>query len=345
MARKAKKNRSFWLWLTGLFLAGLVVCVVVLHLLWGELLAYQQATPQNAVLATILQLQQGEQPADLPPQLLPGKSTSEADYWAFAQELVKPLLAEYDSLRFFSSGDEQDLRYTVVNEEDHRVEFLLGRDQNHEWQAWPVVQAPYGCRIEAPANVRVFANDILLDENNMETQTDLQGFELAQTVPQRTTYVLEHLFKQPVIEAECDEGVCKLSWQGDTAVVITVVPPEEQAQTLTRFFDATARLYANFISEDAAFSQLAQSLVPGTTFHKKVRGFDNSWYVSHDSVEFENLTVENLCMEGPGTASADVRFTYIVKRDGLKARQYPSHYKLCAENTDSGWKLLDLQIK
>lgn len=339
---KPKQKSRFWVFLLALFLVGLAAGAFLLNYLWDKLEIYQKTTPQYAILQSIQQLQAGNATGEVPSQLLPNQFATQADYWRAAAAQTERLHTEYDALRFYSGGQVGETRYTVLDGEI-KVEFLL-LAEGSGWQAWPVVSAEYSCTVQAPAGVSVFADGVLLAEQAQPKSEAVAGFEEAKTQPEVLTYQLTELFAQPTLEVSCDWGICEIVWSDETAAQITVYPIEAQQTELYAFFEKVAKVYANFVSQDATFAQLSPHLLPDTTFYKNLRGFDNSWYVTHDSVVFENFTLENLVMEGQGLASAEASFDYIVKKEGLSNREYPSHYRLCAARNEDGWKLLNLQI-
>ena len=157
------------------------------------------------------------------------------------------------------------------------------------------------------------------------------------------------------IEASCaavvagntasEAGSCLVEWETPLKAVVTVEPSGEDAASLEDFLGRTARLYARYVSADVSFAELREVLVPGTGFYNGLRTFDSSWYVSHDSTDFEDFSVSQLEAFGPDAAAGTVRFTYMVYKEGLRPRSYPSVYRMYAVRQENGWKLLDLQVQ
>ena len=131
----------------------------------------------------------------------------------------------------------------------------------------------------------------------------------------------------------------------DLRITSTLGLTEEDAAALEGFFDRTARVYARYVSADASFAELQGALVGDTEFYNSLRTFDSSWYVSHDSTAFEDFSVSELESLGPDAAAGTVRFTYMVYKEGLRPRSYPSVYRMYAVRGENGWKLLDLQVQ
>lgn len=345
MAEKKRNARPFWPRLLGLALALTLAGGAALAWMWRALERYEAATPEASILSCIRAVQAGGEAPEPPYELLPGRFGSEKDYWAAAEKQLAALPASRDELRFFRTAQGEAVRYTVTAQEGQKAEFLLYPQQGG-WRAWPIVPALPDYSFTAPATARLWVNGVPLSYAEKVGGAAAPGFEaLGETAPQVYTYQVSGLLAPPELTAESDEGECLVEWSGERAAHVEVRLAGEAADELAAFLERAARVYAAFVSSDAAFSELSPLLVKDTAFYHDLRTFDSHWYVSHDSVEFEEMQVLELASAGGEAASGTVSFTYVVKKEGLKPRSYPSCYRMCAVRRDGAWRLLALQVK
>ena len=345
--RYGSRRRPFWPCLAGF---ALVLCALgggALAVLWGALERYEAATPEAAILRCVQAVQAGAlKEEEVPAALLPGRIATPGQYLDQARSLLEGLPAGRDALRFVHKGETDGAQaYVVVDDAGGQAEFLLF-PEGEGWQAWPRVQPLAAVTIRAPQGVSLSLDGQPLEEGEAAETSAVPGFEaLGEAAPRQCVWKVEGLLEQPELTAQIGAGSCLVEWETPLSALVTVEPNGEDAASLEDFFDRTARLYARYVSADAAFSELRGDLVPDTKFYNGLRTFDSSWYVSHDSTSFEDFSVSQLESFGPDAATGTVRFTYMVYKEGLRPRGYPSVYRMYAVRQEGGWKLLDLQVQ
>lgn len=341
------RPRPFWPWPVGFALVLFALGGAALAMLWGALERYEAATPEAAILRSVQAVQAGEvKEEDVPAAVLPGRFATAAQYLEEARALLEGLPTDRDSLRFVRRGEAGGAEeYVVVDEEGGRAEFLLFPEEKG-WRAWPRVQALSTVTIRAPKGVALTVDGRPLEESERSETAAVPGFEaLGEAAPQQCVWQVEGLLEQPEVTAQSEAGSCRVEWETPLSAVVTVEPNAQDAASLEEFLDRTARVYARYVSADASFAELKGALVQDTEFYNSLRTFDSSWYVSHDSTAFEEFSVSELESLGPDAAAGTVRFTYMVYKEGLRPRSYPSVYRMYAVREGEGWKLLDLQVQ
>lgn len=345
MNRVKRKNGPFWPWLAGLAMVCALAGGAALCFMWGALEAYEASTPETAILNCVRMAQAGESP-EPPYELLPGRFCKITDYWQAARPLLQALPVQRDELRFLKTGEEERPHYTVAAKEGDRAAFVLYPNEAGGWKAWPLVSALPDYTITAHEGVRLWVNGLALGETEQTGSRVAAGFEaLGETAPKELTYRISGLLAPPEITAESDQGVCRLEWPGEYVVRAETSLEGENAAEVSAFLEKTAKLYAAFVSDDADFGQLSPLLIPDTEFYHNLSTFDSHWYVSHDSVAFEDLQVTDLAAVSETAVSGTVSFTYVVKKEGLRPRSYASRYRMFAVKQEGQWKLLELQVQ
>lgn len=326
---------------------GLICCAAggaALFWLWGALERYEASTPEAAILRNI-QMVQGDVEYEVPADLLPSRFANAQQYRAAARDLVGQMPAQRDELRFLKKESGDVVRYIVEDEDGTRADFVLYPKENG-WDAWLQVPSLAAVTVRAPEGVALALDGLRLDEDEPAQTQPVPGFEeLGEQAPRQCVWQVEGLLELPELAAQSELGACTVQWETPLSATVTVQPDDRDAAELEAFFGDCARRYARYVSADLSFGELSGRLVRDTQLYESLRTFDSSWYVSHDSTDFEEFAISELVWHGPDAASGTVRFNYIVYKQGLRPRSYPSEYRMHAVRQDGGWKLLNLQVQ
>jgi hypothetical protein len=222
---------------------------------------------------------------------------------------------------------------------------LTAQSPNGPWTARADVQILEDFTVTAPAFVTVKVNGIALgaeQETGRQAQTAVAALsDFVSDMPQTVTYTVSGLLKTPTVTATADGVACNVTADGQA---FTVTATSVQVTALQQRVQQVAHLYANYISQDAAFADLKPHMVANTPFYKSAKAYDNYWYNKHLSVEFANETISDIVMLSDKVFTADIAFDYIVKRTH-DTNTYPTAYRCLFVKTDNGWQLLDLKMQ
>lgn len=366
--RKKRKKRS-WFFSAVCFM--LLFCIPLgagsLRELWSFLEEYQISLPENTAQEGLELFQNRDigtlsQFVDYTPHPLDRSGSLDgwlAEYLGFDDES-----AEYTLIP--KTGGSNQKRYVVARDGFQVAELLLapsGVETKRGFSLWELndidiasVAGNYGMEIVVPQGVEVTVNGFPLDESYLidnAVPLEISGYQdLGQGYqPIALKYRVEGLLEPPEVEANPkDSGYCSLE----------DVSPESggninyyQAKRFAGqdFIDTAgikaefaAKLYARFITKDATFDSLLPYLLKDGPLYKQLYGFSNSWYIDHDSYDFQDFEMDNFVLYDESHYSCDVRFCYVI-RMGAKVYEYPSAYTLYFVYGAGDWLLASLEIQ
>lgn len=198
--------------------------------------------------------------------------------------------------------------------------------------------------IAALQNTGVYVNGVKLSsEHSANKKVAPPGFGTIlneDVIPSLNSYTLTNIYLTPEIVA--NTGTIQTDRSTHTAVVTVFsdnIPPAR-----SDLIKNTAVTYANFISDDAGFSQIAGYLYKETGFYNSLKDFSNFWYVEHDSATAENINIFNYCEYSDSAFSAEITFDYRIRQALWNINKvYPAHYRVSFVNIDGTMKAVNIE--
>ena len=319
---------------------------VLLTLLWGALEQYELSTPEHAILSLVELARSADDQtlADAAGFVPEGVATLES--WAgAARAALADIPGDRDRLAFVKGDKQGDaVGYALAVDGKVTPRFTLTA-VNGGWQAAPALTTLPAYTVTAPAGVTMRVNGVALDAA-AGTDSPADGFaDMGDAAPRVVSWTVDGLYAAPQITAEQDGAVCPVTRDDKKHSAAAGMPEDEAGRAeAAAFLEQAAKQYAQFISEDVSFSQLARILYPDTALYKGLRGYYVGWYVTHTGVRFDDLKVENVAAVSPDAWTGDVSFTFVVTKPGLEDRKYPSQYHIAAVRQDGGWKVVSLDV-
>lgn len=340
--RAARFGRGLALWALLLAAAG----ALGLAALWGALARYEQSTPEHAILAFVQLAAGGDDQAlaDAAGWQPEGYATL-AGWAGAAREALAGVPGDRDRLAFVKGEQTGDrLAYALAVDGKVTARFTLTAE-GEGWRAAPLLDTLPPCTLTAPEGVTVTVNGRPLDAADA-VESPAPGFaDLGEAAPAVLQWQVEGFYAAPAIEAEQAGSPCPVVRDEETHTVTVGLPEDEAGRAeAAAFLETAAKQYAQFISEDVSFTQLARLLYPDTSLYKGLKGYYVGWYVTHTGVRFDDLKIENVVAAGPDAWTGDVSFTFVVTKPGLADRSYPSHYHMAILRTGGDWKLVSLDV-
>lgn len=335
--------------------------------LWSFLEEYQLSLPEN-VAQEGLELFQNQdmetlsQFVEYTPH--PLDRVSSLDNWLESYLGFDSGEAEYTLIP--QTGTSNQKRYVVARDGFKIAELLLtpsGEETKRGFPLWELsdieiasASGHYGMEITLPQGVDLTVNGFLVDDTYLienAVPIEVSGFADmgAEFQPIALKYRIEGLLEPPEIQVfPRDTGECVIEEMGsenEGAVVhyraVRYGGPDFSGTVGIKAENA-AKLYARFITKDAELDALMPYLFQGGPLYQHLYGFSNSWYIDHDSYEFQDFQMDRFILYDESHFSCDVTFNYII-RMGAKVYEYPSAYTLYFLYGEGNWQLASLEIR
>ncbi len=168
-----------------------------------------------------------------------------------------------------------------------------------------------------------------------------EGYELDEKLPQVTRYYINNLAGTPAIQTEDSDHMSVRDWSAFRYYVGPKPTPEQYSDFANEISD-TAMAYCEYITEDGTLYDLTQHLLPGTVFYDAVRSFDNQWFTTHDSIEYQNIEITDVMPLGDNAFIGSISFDYIVTAPNV-SQTYSNAYQMYFIKTDEEeWKCINI---
>ncbi len=368
MQPKRPKKRS-WFFTAACFLLAFFIPLGIgcLRELWNFLDEYQISLPENIAQKGLELFENRDieilsQYVDYTPHPLDRSSSLGgwlSEYLGFDNEQTAYTLIP-------KTGSSRQKRYVIARDGFQIAELLLtptGKKTKRGFDLWELsdidiasAAGRYGMEAVVPQGIELTVNGVLLDESYLidnAVPVEVSGYQDLgpEYQPICLKYRVEGLLEPPEVEAfPKDSSSCSLeeaaSQPEETITHYQVIRYAGQDFIDTAGIKAefAAKLYARFITKDAALDALIPYLLKNGPLYKQLYSFSNAWYIDHDSYDFQDLVMGNFILYDESHYSCDISFRYII-RMGSKEYIYPSAYTLYFVYGSGDWLLAALEIK
>lgn len=332
----------------------IILCIVIgtclLVMLWSYLAKYEESTPQYYINQFLSAIEQND--FDLAMQkaeINPSKFLTKQDYQQYMYDMLG---TDISAIHITEESQNKDtLIYSLSSTSSKKITLELHKNTDTKKFGADVYTIKQtlplrSMKIIAPENVQLKVNgQPLTDQEKLDEHIAVKSFDTLEDkalLPQLVTYQVDGFLYDPTVTVEgYGEGEFTLEKQDDV-VTVSLPAKEDIKKEIEAFALQATKAYANFISQDATFSNFSQYLLKETSYYKSVRYFDNSWYIEHDSAVFTNEKVTDTLAFSDNHFTTTVSFDYIVKKQRIK-QTYPSKYKLSIIRQGNTWKIVNLE--
>lgn len=168
-----------------------------------------------------------------------------------------------------------------------------------------------------------------------------EGYELDEKLPNVTRFHISNLVGEPAITSEQSNDVIVRDHSAYRYYVGPKATPEQYSDFAELITD-TAMAYCQFITEDGTLYDLKQHLLPGTVFYDAVSSFDNQWFTTHESIEYQNLEILEVMPLGDNAFIGSIKFDYVVTATNV-SQTYSNYYQMFfIKNDNEEWKCINI---
>ena len=168
-----------------------------------------------------------------------------------------------------------------------------------------------------------------------------EGYELDEKLPAVTRYKITNLAGTPAVEAERSIDIVVRD-ESALRYYIGLKPTPEEYSDFANKINDTAMAYCEFITEDGTLYDLTRHLLPGTVFYDAVRSFDNQYFTTHESIEYQNIRIYDVMPLGENAFVGSISFDYVVTATNV-SQTYSNTYQMFFVRDDAGeWKCVNI---
>lgn len=337
---------------------------VILSVVWDNLADYETTLPQNYADSAALAISNGDY------SLLTDTSLFELNEYEDENARIEYLNTRMKSLvpikAQFRGERDGSPSFTLVSEGisgEGLAELILAHSGEFSPYGRPVYKDKRIIPIEdkrsdndiyfarpdtviyAPEGLSLLINGIPLkgepaSKREIYEYIDLKGQPSA---PKISEYRISGLLLPPEISVE-DDAYSITANEDKTEVFAELNVNETDKAEISKLAKEASLLHARIITRDATFSMLKPYLLPGGPAYNSLVGFDNSYYISHDSYSHKNMEVSGFKAYDKNRISCVVKFDYFVQK-GKKEFHYPTQYTVFFTRADENQKFLISQVR
>lgn len=335
--RLSKVSKGFYLKLALIFLFLFTACSVGLFIEYHLLENYEKSQPASALNRYMQRLVAKDFSAIYQEaSLVSEQMNDEASFSKYIEDKYR----DYDVASLYTSEDlactvnNPDIHcYNIKADQDYTMQTLYVVQQGDQWYGYPSLISDVTTFISEDPSLTISVNGVELADNTQIEDSYYLAFDNIDNTGQLSLYTTyqsyEILEDDPLISVNNnDYAVVKNPLE--KVYYIGKLPNQETLEDYETLIENVAKVYCQYITADASLYSLTSLLYPYSEFYDQILGFENIWFSDHDSIEFDNITIENVIELGDDGFIGEINFDYIVTAQATADQQrvYHSAYQI-----------------
>ncbi|MEG0403768.1 MAG: hypothetical protein RR571_05235 [Anaerorhabdus sp.] len=344
----SKIELSFYKHIFRLFLVFLAIGSFFLGLLWVGLDYYESVTPNGALVHYTQLVKDGKF------EEIYEESTKVYLQYNEKDEYINYLEKFYSNVDMskaaftktsYSTSEYQYYEMSVDGETIATLELKKDPKKN-KWNVRTLTDArSFTIETDLP-DIEMSINNYPIEKDRIRQENvtahafnNLDNIELSPLINQ---YYIDNLVGVPTITTANSNYVVVKNATEDIFYAGTK-PSDSEMVEYKQLIENVAETYCMYITEDVTFATLRKLLYTKTSFYDAIRSFDNSFFSTHDRIEFGDMNVFDVVEIGDDGLIASVSFDYIVYI-GDRSQTYSNTYQMSFLNINENWLLTNLVI-
>jgi len=328
-----------------------IIASTLLVILWSYLEKYESSTPQFYIHKFINNIKNDN--IDIAMENAGVKKTEFFSTKEYKQYLSGVFASDFDYYTITRIGTENNKAiYEVAGKSNKNIKLELtkkGEKKQFGIDSYSIrhIDIPFkSVSIYAPSHIKLECYGKPLSPNNSNPDSEaINSFNVMNDksqAPKPVKYKLDGFLVQPEIEVK---GIPKSEYtlsQDEDSISISTKPEISDKENVEELAVLVSKTYAQFVSQDAKFSDFSKYLLKDTSYYDVIKTFSNTWYVAHDSFAFEDLAVKNTVSYSDVHFSTEVSFKYIITKGKIK-NTYQNNYRLSLIKQGNTYKIVNLE--
>ena len=246
----------------------------------------------------------------------------------------------------FSGKDDYSSYYDVYYQQEKICALEVRKPERS--QVWKVrtVSQNHSYTFDVLEDTEFSINNNEITDSYSHTDDNVpKAFEnlgLDDEMPTVTRYTIDSFISAPTIQTSSD--MMSIRDYSSDHFYIGRKPTNDELEEFNTEIEDTAVAYCKYITKDGTFYSLTQHLYPNTDFYYAISSFDNQWFSTHDSIEFQNTKIYDVMPIGDNAFIGSISFDYVVSASDV-TKTYTSSYQLFfVKNSAGNWRMTNLYI-